>query len=226
MTLLASGYGLQLLWGALVTVSLTLCALAIGTVLGIAGASAKLSRHRALRAVGGCYTAIVRGIPDLIIIYILYFGGTISLTKLAGRYVEVSEFAAGATALGFVFGAYASEIFRGAIGKVPKGQHEAGHVLGLSTVAAFLLIILPQAWRLALPAFGNQSLILLKQTSLVSVIGLEELARAASVVSGSTREPFTVFAGAAAIYLVLTATGTLLLQYAEARSARKYAGGA
>jgi His/Glu/Gln/Arg/opine family amino acid ABC transporter permease subunit len=219
--ILLSGYGIQLLQGAAISIALTACALAVGSILGLFGACAKLSKQRPLVVLAEVYTSVIRGVPDLVIILILYFGGTVTLSNLLGRYVDVSEFGAGVAAFGFVFGAYASEIFRGAISGVPVGQTEAANALGLTPARAFFLVVFPQAWRLAIPAFGNQTVILLKQTSLVSVIGLEELSRAGSVIAGATREPFTVYAGTALIYLALTATATGLLQWAERHSATR-----
>ena len=208
----------QLLQGALVTLSVALLAIATGAIFGLLGAAAKLSGRRPAAMAAEAYTAVIRGTPDLIIILIVFFGGTIALSKLFNRPVDVSEFAAGAFSLAFVFGAYATEIFRSAIAAVPPGQVEAGRALSLSRFVIFLRIVLPQAWRLALPAFGNQSIILLKQTSLISVVGLEELMRSASIAAGATREPFKWYCAAACMYLVMTAVATLALRLAEKRA--------
>lgn len=214
------GYAGQLLVGASVTLTVVVVAVAIGTAFGIVGALAKLSGRRILRLIAEAYTTVIRGVPDLITILILYFGGTIALSKLLGRPVEVSEFWAGSSALGLVFGAYATEIFRGAVQSVPRGQIEAAAALNLPRHIAFAKVIFPQAWRLALPAFGNQSIILLKQTSLISVVGLEELMRASAIAAGATREPFTWYLAAAALYLLMTTLSTVMLRRAEARANR------
>ncbi|MBO0661713.1 ABC transporter permease subunit [Jiella sp. MQZ9-1] len=218
-----SGYGIQLLHGAVVSVEVTIAALIVGTVLGIFLGAVKTYASRPFRYAVEAYTAIVRGVPDLIIIYLIYFGSTIALTKLAGEYVDVNGFMAGVFALAFIFGAYASDVIRGAIRQVPRGQTEAAMALGLSSKVCFIKIVMPQAWRLALPGFGNLSIILLKQTSLISVIGLEELLRASSVVSGATRQPFYVYSAAAVIYLILTGVATLGLRYARKRADRGFA---
>lgn len=218
-----SGYGVQLLNGALVSVSVAIVALVVGTVLGILLGVVKTYSSRPFRYLAEVYTAVVRGVPDLIVIYLIYFGSTVALTKLTGQYVDVNGFTAGVCALAFIFGAYASDIFRGAIRQVPRGQTEAAYALGLNTKISFVKIVLPQAWRLALPGFGNLAIILLKQTSLISVIGLEELLRASSVVSGATREPFYVYGAAAIIYLVLTGVASIGLRIARERSNRGYA---
>jgi len=210
--MIASGYWVQLLWGALVTVGVTLASLLIGTILGIGIGAAKIYAGKPARYAAEAYTAIVRGVPDLIVIYLIYFGSTVALTKLTGTYIDVNGFAAGVFALSLIFGAYAGDIFRGAIQLVPRGQSEAASALGLTRTAAFIKVILPQAWRIALPGYGNLTIILLKQTSLISVIGLEELLRASSVIAGATREPFFVYAAAAVVYLALTTSATFGLQ--------------
>lgn len=214
------GYAGQLLVGAGVTLTVVIVAVSIGTVFGIVGALAKLSGRRSLSLVAETYTTVIRGVPDLITILILYFGGTIALSKLLGRPVEVSEFWAGSSALGLVFGAYATEIFRGAVQSVPRGQTEAAAALNLPRHIAFAKVIFPQAWRLALPAFGNQSIILLKQTSLISVVGLEELMRSSAIAAGATREPFTWYLAAAILYLLMTTLSTVMLRQAEVRANR------
>jgi polar amino acid transport system permease protein/octopine/nopaline transport system permease protein len=214
------GFGDQLLQGATTTIVVAATSLVFGLPLGIACAAVKLGSGRLLRACAEIYTTVIRGVPDLLIIFVIYFGGTVTLSKVFGRYVEVSAFASGVFALAVVFGAYATEIFRGAIQAVPRGQVEAANALGLSPVRIFALVILPQAWRLALPALGNQWLILLKQTSLVSVVGLDELMRKSAVAAGATREPFTIYLAAATIYLSLTLLSTVLLEYGERRANR------
>jgi His/Glu/Gln/Arg/opine family amino acid ABC transporter permease subunit len=217
---LFSGYGLQLLNGAAVSIFVTIGSIFFGTIIGVIIGAIKVYSKRPFSYIAEIYTAVVRGVPDLIVIYLVYFGSTIALTKLAGRYVDVDGFSAGIFALAFIFGAYAGDIFRGAIRQVPAGQVEAAHSLGLPRRVTFVKVILPQAWRLALPGYGNLSIILLKQTSLISVIGLEELLRASTVVSGSTHEPFYVYSAAAVIYLVLTGVVSAGLRAARNRSNR------
>lgn len=218
-----SGYASQLLNGAAMSVAVAVAALLLGTLVGVLLGAVKTYANRPLRYLAEGYTAIVRGVPDLIIIYLIYFGSTVALTKLTGHYVDVNGFTAGVCALAFIFAAYASDIIRGAIKQVPRGQTEAAMALGLSGRICFIKVVMPQAWRLALPGFGNLSIMLLKQTSLISVIGLEELLRASSVVSGSTREPFIVYSAAALIYLLLTSIATLGLRYARKRADRGFA---
>jgi His/Glu/Gln/Arg/opine family amino acid ABC transporter permease subunit len=208
----------QLLIGALVTLIVAIIAIGLGSLIGLAGAAAKLSASRIARAIADVYVTVIRGTPDLIIILIIFFGGTVGLSKLFGRTIAVNEFAAGSFALAFVFGAYATEIFRGAILTIPKGQVEAARALSVPALIIFFRVVFPQAWRLALPAFGNQSIIVIKQTSLISVVGLEELMRSAAMAAGASREPFKWYFAAACLYLVITSLSTLLLRYAEKRA--------
>ena len=214
------GFGAQLLLGARTTVGVACLALVLGTVFGAAGCALQVSRWRAARWLGLAYAATVRSVPDLLIIFLIYFGGSLTLNALAGRPVDVSAFLAGAAALSFSFGAFASEIFRGALAAVPGGQREAAAALGMSRGATLWTVVIPQAARTAIAPFGNQSIVLLKQTSLVSVIGCDELMRKAAEASGATREPFTIYLAAALIYLVLTGLATLLLEWTEHRASR------
>jgi len=217
------GFGPQLLLGALLTIQVAIAALAMGTVMGIVGAICKLSKIRVLRWLGWIYSNVIRGIPDLLVLFIIFFGGTVTLSAIFGHYVEISAFWSGAFALAFVFGAYATEIFRGSILAVPKGHSEASQSLGINPLQNFLLIVLPQAWRIALPAYGNQLLVLTKQTSLISIVGLEELMRKGKLAVGATDEPFTFYATVAVIYLCMTTTITLVLRRVENHVNRGYA---
>lgn len=217
------GFG-HLLWqGAWVTVQLALTSLAFGLVFGLLGASAKLSSVKLLRAVATTYTTVIRGVPELLLVLSLYFGGSMILMAIAEQfgyteYIEVSPFAAGVAALSIAFGAYATEVFRGALQAVPQGQWESALALGMSPLKTFYRIILPQVWRLALPGLGNLFQVLLKDTALVSVVGLNDLMRQAYVATGSTKEPFTFYMAAALIYLGLTAIATLSTTWMESAS--------
>jgi His/Glu/Gln/Arg/opine family amino acid ABC transporter permease subunit len=219
------GFGWQLGVGAWMTVRVALASLALGLLLGLLGAAARLSGSRAARAAAGAYTTVVRGVPELLILLLLFFGGTVLLSRLGSylrpdAYVEVDALAAGVVALSVIFGAYATEVFRGAILAVPRGQVEAARAVGMSRALLFRRILLPQVWRFALPGLGNLWLVLLKDTSLVSVVGLDELMRKAYVAAGATREPFTFYLAAAAVYLALTAVSTAGLRRLERRAAR------
>ncbi|MDQ0027292.1 His/Glu/Gln/Arg/opine family amino acid ABC transporter permease subunit [Variovorax paradoxus] len=218
------GFGGQLLLGALVTLQLAAAALLLGTLLGAGICALQLSGRRALQALGNGYAAVVRGIPDLLIVFAVFFGGSLTLAALTGRYVEIDTFVAGVVALALSFGAYAAEIARGALQSVPKTQREAAGTLGMSRLQTLWTVVLPQAARLALAPFGNQSIVLLKQTSIVSIVGCDELMRKAAEASGATREPFTMYLATACIYLALTGLATLCLEWAERRAARPLAG--
>ena len=214
------GFG-HLLWqGAWVTVQLALTSLAFGLVFGLLGASAKLSSVKLLRVIATTYTTIIRGVPELLLVLSIYFGGSMILMAIAEQfgyteYIEVGAFAAGVAALSIAFGAYATEVFRGALQAVPQGQWESALALGMTPLKTFTRIILPQVWRLALPGLGNLFQVLLKDTALVSVVGLNDLMRQAYVATGSTKEPFTFYMAAALIYLGLTAIATLSTTWME-----------
>lgn len=219
------GFGALLFAGTQVTLQLTLAALVVGLILGLLGATAKLSEHAPLRLVGNGYSTLVRGLPEFLVVLTFYFGATDILMALASTlfgydaYIEVSAFAAGTTALGFIFGAYASELFRGAIISIHGGQAEAARALGMSKRQTFFRITLPQVWRIALPGLGNLFMILMKDTALISVVGLEELMRVTAFAVGRTKEPFTFYLTAAVIYLLLTSIASLGLRYLEKRAA-------
>lgn len=216
------GYEDQLWAGLKLTIGVAALSVVVGLVLGMIGATAKLSSNVIARGLGNAYTTIVRGIPELILLLILYYGGTILFQKIvkglgSDEYVEIDAFSAGVLTLGFVFGAYASEVFRGAILSIHKGQIEAAQAIGMNRWQVFYRIMLPQVWRFALPGVGNLWLVLLKDTALISVIGLDELMRKTYVAAGSTQDPFTFFAFAAVVYLCLTAISQVVLQNAEKR---------
>ena len=217
------GFGAQLLAGTWVTVQLALASLVVGLVFGLLGATAKLSDVSPLRWLGNGYSTLVRGLPEFLVVLTFYFGATDALMAVASlfgydEYIEISAFAAGTAALGFIFGAYASELFRGAIIAIPPGQAEAARALGMNRRKTFFRITLPQVWRIALPGLGNLFMILMKDTALVSVVGLEELMRKTSFAVGHTKEPFTFYLAAAVMYLVLTSLASFGLRYMERRA--------
>jgi len=214
------GYG-HLLWsGAWITIQLAVVSLFFGLIIGLMGAAAKLSSYRFLRWLATAYTTLVRGIPELLLVLTLYFGGSMLLMSIASNfgydeYIEVGSFAAGVAALSIAFGAYSTEVFRAAMMAIPKGQWEAAYALGMSPTKTFYRVILPQMWKLALPGLGNLFQVLLKDTALVSVVGLNDLMRQAYVASGSTKEPFTFYLVAALIYLGMSAIATLIATFLE-----------
>ncbi len=220
------GFGPALAAGTLMTIKLALTALAIGLVLGLSGALAKTSQNRILSTIGGLYSTIVRGVPELLWVLLMYFG-TVNLMRALGQWLgmpqlELRAFAAGSIALGLCFGAYATEVFRGALLAIPRGHREAGQALGMSRPRIFWRIILPQMWRIALPGLGNLFMILMKDTALVSVIGLEEIMRRSQIAVTATKEPFTFFLVAAFIYLGLTVIAMTAMHFLERRAARGF----
>jgi arginine/ornithine transport system permease protein len=211
------GYGPTLLEGTLVTLGVALASLAIAAVLGLATASARLARSRTLQALALAYTTVIRGVPDLVLMLLVFYGGQLAVNELAARwghadYIDVDPFVAGVLTIGFIFGAYLAETFRGAFLAVPAGQREAGLACGMSRWQVMRRILLPQMLRHALPALGNNWLVLVKSTAIVSVIGLNDMMQRAGQAAGATREPFVFYAAAGAIYLAITGVSELGLR--------------
>jgi octopine/nopaline transport system permease protein len=182
---------------------------ALGLVIGTFGAAAKLSAIAPLRWLAEGYTTVARGVPELLIIYLFFFGGSGAVMFLAGLfgyhgYIELHAFTIGTVAIGIISGAYSTEVIRGAVLAVPVGQIEAAKAIGMPRRLMFRRIMLPQVARFALPGLGNVWQFTLKDTALISVTGLVEIMRQAHVASGSTRQPFTFYVVAGALYLVLT----------------------
>ncbi len=207
--------------GALVVLQIFLVALLLTVVIGLLGASAKLSNSAVLRWLAYGYTTVFRGTPEILLLLIIYFGSALSLTALAQlfdpsiKFVDIPPFWAGSLALGLIVGAYATETFRGAFQGVPPGQVEAARALGLGTWQVFLYVRLPQMWRLALPTFGNHMLSLMKDTALVSIIGLEEIMYTAKIATSVTSEPFVMYAMVGVVYLLFTSGLSLLVAQLE-----------
>jgi arginine/ornithine transport system permease protein len=218
------GYLPSLLQGAALTLGVALASLALALALGLAGAAAKLSGHRGLRAAATVYTTVIRGVPDLVLMLLVFYGGQIAVNALLRRlgfdYLDIDPFAAGVATLGFIFGAYFAETFRGAILAVPRGQVEAAIAFGMSPAMAFRRITGPQMLRFAIPSFTNNWLVLVKSTALVSVIGLNDMMFKASQAAGSTRQPFTFYLAVALLYLAVTTVSVVLLRLLERRVSR------
>ncbi|GFM52570.1 ABC transporter permease [Pseudomonas cichorii] len=208
------------------TVQLALSALCLGLILGLLGALAKTSPYKPLQWLGGTYSTLVRGIPELLWVLLIYFGtvnGMRALGEMLGiPGLELNAFAAGVIALGLCFGAYATEVFRGAILAIPKGHREAGLALGMSRSRILFKLILPQMWRIALPGLGNLFMILMKDTALVSVIGLEEIMRHSQIAVSVTKEAFVFYLVAAFMYLGLTILAMIGMHFLEKRAARGF----
>ncbi|QIF46134.1 arginine ABC transporter permease ArtQ [Aeromonas veronii] len=212
-----------LLDAAWMTLGLALASLVGGMVLALAFSAAELSKQRALVWPVATLTTLIRGLPELLVVLFIYFGSTQVLFLITGEYVEFSPFACGVLALSLLFASYATQTLRAALNAVPSGQRLAALALGLSKSHIFFRIVLPQAWRHALPGLGNQWLVLLKDTALVSLIGVNEMMRQAQMASASAYEPFTWYAAAALIYLAISLVSEYGLGLA-ARYTRRYGG--
>lgn len=221
------GWGDQLAAGTWMTIRLALATLPFGLALGFFIALAKVSERWWLSAIGEVYTTIFRGLPELLTLFIIYYGGQVLLQRLVGlvapdAQVGVNSFVAGMFALGMVFAAYASEAFVGAIRAIGKGQFEAGDALGMRRATTWIVVVLPQLIRLSLPALGNLWLVLLKDTALVSVIALNDLLRMTNIAVGATKQPFFFYLVALLIYLALSIISSIGLSKLETRFSRGY----
>ena len=217
------GYGASLLEGAGLTLAMAFGSLAVALVLGLAGAAAKLSRLPLLRGAAQVYTTLIRGVPDLVMMLLVFYGGQVLVNQAAERfgmeYVDVNPFVAGVGTIGFMFGAYFTEIFRGAVLAVPPGQREAAQAFGMSPWQVMWRVVGPQMLRHALPPLSNTWLVMIKSTAIVSLIGLSDLMQRAATASGSTREPFLFYGAAALMYLAFTSVSELLFAWAARRLA-------
>ena len=208
--------------GSLLTVAVSLASVAIATIMGLLGASAKLSGKRPLVWLATLYTTIVRGIPELVMMLLIFYGGAIGINTLLEKMgseasIDLNPFVAGSMTIGFIYGAYMTETFRGAILAIPKGQMEAAWAFGMSPFKTFIRITLPQMVRYALPGFTNNWLVLIKATALVSLIGLQDMTYLAKQASAAAREPFIFFLFTAALYLLYTSASLWALRRLNAR---------
>jgi His/Glu/Gln/Arg/opine family amino acid ABC transporter permease subunit len=211
--------------GALVTIALALVSLALATFLGALAAAGRIAGGPVGRGAVFAYTSIVRGVPDLVMILLVYFGGQRLLNLALGAFgvepVSLSPFWAGAFAIGFIYGAYLAETFRGAFMTIPRGQVEAGMALGLRGLPLVSRVVIPQLVRFALPGYGNVWQVLVKSTAVVSVIGLEDLVGLANDAGKTAREPFVFLSAVMVVYLLITWVSSLALDAAEDRYALK-----
>jgi len=217
-----NSYYIAILQGSVLTVGVSLCALLVALALGLLGAAAKLSGRPVLSGLASAYTTVIRGVPELVVMLLVFYGGTIGLNHLlewAGskKTVDINPFLAGVLTIGFIYGAYMTETFRGAILAIPKGQTEAAWAFGMGRGQAFFRITLPQMVRYALPGFTNNWLVLIKGTALVSLIGLKEMTYLAKQASAATRSPFEFFLFTAALFLVYTSVSLWVLRRVNAR---------
>ena len=224
------GYGLSILQGAWVTLQVALLSLALAIAGGLIGAASKLSRVAPLRWSAAAYTTIIRGVPDLVMMLLVFYGGQMMVNAGFDQLIdlgwisddaelpEINPFVAGVLTIGFIFGAYFTETFRGAFLAVPAGQLEAGYAYGMSKARVFFRILFPQMLRHALPGIGNNWLVLLKSTAIVSMIGLSDMTLMADQAGRSTHKPFLFYMVVCVLYLAMTSVSTWILHRLEHRS--------
>ena len=224
-----TGWGDELFYATLMTIAVAITAMLIGFFFALIFTPLKLSKNKFLNLIANTYTTIIRGVPELLVIYLFFFGGSAAVMFVAsifgyGEYIEINAFITGAFSIGIISGAYSTEVFRGAIQSIDKGQFEAANVLGLNKFGKFFKIILPQTLRLALLNLSNVWQITLKDTSLISVTGLVEIMRQSYVAAGSTRDPLFFYSFAAVLYLLLTFLSMKLINKLEVKYSRGFSG--
>jgi octopine/nopaline transport system permease protein len=220
-----NGWGATMLLAAAMTLAVAASGFLLGAAIGTLGAWAKIAGGRAVRAAADLYTTVLRGVPDLLVIYLFYFGGSTAVSAIghlfgAGGFIGFPGFAAGVLALGVVCGAHHTEVFRGAFRAVSPGEIEAARAVGMGTLLRFRRIVAPLVLRYALPGLGNVWQLVLKESALVSVTGVVELAREAQIGAGSTRQPFDFYISAALLYLVITTLSGWALRRGERHTSR------
>ena len=217
-----TGWGDELFFATLMTIAVSITAMLVGFFFALIFTPLKLSKHKSLNLIGNFYTTVIRGVPELLVIYLFFFGGSGAIMYVASifgynDYIEINAFITGSFSIGIISGAYSTEVFRGAIQSIDKGQFEAVKVLGVSKFAQFYKIILPQMLRLAIPNLSNVWQITLKDTSLISVTGLVEIMRQSYIAAGSTRDPLFFYSWAAVLYLMLTYLSMKFINKLETR---------
>ena len=222
-----TGWGDELFIATLMTIAVSLTAMIIGFLFALIFTPLKLSKYKIFNLIGNFYTTVIRGVPELLVIYLFFFGGSGALMFVASMfgyndYIEINAFMTGAFAIGIISGAYSTEVFRGAILSIDKGQFEASKVLGLNKYIYFFKVIMPQMLRLALPNISNVWQITLKDTSLISVTGLVEIMRQSYIAAGSTRDPLFFYSFAAVLYLTLTFLSMKLINRLEIKYSRGF----
>ncbi len=222
-----TGWGDELFRATLMTIAVSITAMIIGFSFAAIFTPLKISKFKSFNLIANAYTTVIRGVPELLVIYLFFFGGSGAIMFLASmfgynEYIEINAFITGSFAIGIISGAYSTEVFRGAIQSIDKGQFEAAKVLGLSKFVQFYKIILPQMLRLAIPNLSNVWQITLKDTSLISVTGLVEIMRQSYIAAGSTRDPLFFYSFAAVLYLLLTFLSMKLINKLEVKYSRGY----
>jgi polar amino acid transport system permease protein/octopine/nopaline transport system permease protein/arginine/ornithine transport system permease protein len=219
------GYGWMLMDGLKVTLLVGVTSLVIAIVFGLIAAWGKLSSSRAAQRIAETYTIVIRGVPELVLILLIYYGSSTAFLRIsealgAKTRLDLDPFTSGVITLGFIYGAFTTEVFRGAYLAVPVGQIEAAKSAGMGTILRLRRIILPQMMRYALPGLGNVWMVLIKATALMSAIQAEELLRKARIAAGATREPFTFYFAVLLIFLAITLVSMQVIRYLEAWAER------
>lgn len=214
------GYGWLLLQGLQMTVVVGLCAMLVAILFGLLGAWGKFSHSRLANWLADTYTTVVRGVPELILLLLVYYGipKLIQDGAVAWGYdirIDLNPFVAGFLTIGFIYGAFCTEVLRGAFLSVPRGQMEAARAIGMSKLLAFRRVQLPLAMRMAIPGLGNVWMVLIKATALISLIQLDELMRKAKIAATATHQPFTFYFIASLLFLGITLVSMLVLKRAE-----------
>ena len=222
-----TGWGDELFRATLMTIAVSITAMLIGFSFAAIFTPLKLSKFKSLNLIANIYTTVIRGVPELLVIYLFFFGGSGAIMFVASifgysEYIEINAFVTGSFAIGIISGAYSTEVFRGAIQSIDKGQFEAAKVLGFSKFKQFYKIVLPQMLRLAIPNLSNVWQITLKDTSLISVTGLVEIMRQSYIAAGSTRDPLFFYSFAAVLYLLLIFLSMKLINRLEVKYSRGY----
>jgi len=242
-----TGWGDELFYATLMTIAVSVTAMLVGFFFALIFTPLKLSKYKTLNLVGNFYTTVIRGVPELLVIYLFFFGGSGAIMYVASifgyfEYIEINAFITGSMAIGIISGAYSTEVFRGAVQSIDKGQLEASKALGLAKpfyeiklrwkkitiinfnfiTPHFLKVLAPQILRLAIPNLSNVWQITLKDTSLISVTGLVEIMRQSYIAAGSTRDPLFFYSFAALLYLMLTFFSMKLINKLEAKYSRGF----
>ncbi len=221
------GWGDELFFATLMTIAVSITAMIIGFIFAALFTPLKLSDNKILNTIGNVYTTVIRGVPELLVIYLFFFGGSGAIMFVASifgynEYIEINAFLTGSFSIGIISGAYSTEVFRGAIQSIDIGQFEAAKVLGFNKYIYFFKIIFPQMLRLSIPNLSNVWQITLKDTSLISVTGLVEIMRQSYIAAGSTRDPLFFYSFAAILYLMLTYIIMKIINRLEIKYSREY----
>ncbi len=223
----SKGWGDELFTAFLMTIAVSITAMFIGILFSIIFTPLKLSKNKIFNLIANFYTTVIRGVPELLVIYLFFFGGSGAVMFVASifgynEYIEINAFITGSFAIGIISGAYSTEVFRGAIQSIDKGQFEVSQALGFKKYIFFFKVIIPQMLRLAIPNLSNVWQITLKDTSLISVTGLVEIMRQSYIAAGSTRDPLFFYSFAALLYLILTFVSMKILNKLEKKYSRGF----